>query len=176
MSEKGPKRELSLEVELDALPRNGKSFRLEADAAARAAIAARLNTLSVEALSGDIQVTATRSEIAARGVLHAILVRECVASLEPFEERLEERFAIDFRRCEKDKDADDEESGWDAPEIHQAPVLDIGEMLVQQLSLAMDPFPRKPDAKSLAESYGGAKSANAFSTLAERIQKPKQIQ
>lgn len=171
MSDHAPPNELRVEVDLDALPSEGRTFRLEADAAARAAIAKRLRVLSFEALTGDIHLVATPSEFAARGVLRAAVMRECVASLEPFTERIEDGFAVDFQRATEDAAAQTGAGDWDAPEIHAGPVFDIGELLVQQLSLAMDPFPRKPDAKSLAETYGAAATASPFAALAEKLKK-----
>jgi len=102
VSDHAPPNELRVEVDLDALPSEGRTFRLEADAAARAAIAKRLRVLSFEALTGDIHLVATPSEFAARGVLRAAVMRECVASLEPFTERIEDGFAVDFQRATED--------------------------------------------------------------------------
>jgi hypothetical protein len=68
---------------------------------------------------------------------------------------------------------DSEEEG---PEIHTGDHFDLGEFLVQQLSLAMDPFPRKPGAESLVETYGRGADISPFAALREKIEKSDENQ
>ena len=60
---------------------------------------------------------------------------------------------------------DEEEEDLDAPEYHGGDMLDLGEMLVQQLSLAMAAFPRKEGAESLAEAYAPPENTSPFAAL-----------
>ncbi len=94
--------------------------------------------------------------------MDAALTRECVASLEPFQEILTEKFDVDFLRAQPEPG---EEEDWDAPEVHEGDRLDLGEILVQQLSLSMSPFPRKEGARSLAEAYAPPELASPFAAL-----------
>ena len=43
--------------------------------------------------------------------------------------------------------------------------IDLADMLVQHLSLSLDPHPRKPGAKSLLEDYRDAASPSPFAVL-----------
>lgn len=148
--------EFSHEVRLEGLPKGGRHYALIADADARTAIAKRLKVPAIAALDGDMDISATRARIDVRGSVRAILTRECVASLEEMEERIDETFALEFLRQAPDEApaSDEDDDGLDMPEVHEAEILDIGEILVQQLSLAMDPFPRKDGAVSLAAQFG----------------------
>ena len=69
-------------------------------------------------------------------------VRICVASLEPFEEVTRERFALRFVPEEQLSEDDDidavDELGYRGSQI------DLGEAAVEQLGLALDPYPRRP--------------------------------
>ncbi len=155
--------EFSFEIDLDGLGSQEKHYRLQANEDERRKIAARLQTPSVEKLEGDLQVTATKAGIRVTGSMSASLTRECVASLEHLGEVVEEKFDIDFTRTPPQSEA--ELVDLEAPEYIGGDTLDLGELLVQQLSLAMDPFPRKPDAQSLAAAYAPAENLSPFAIL-----------
>lgn len=176
MSAQSPPPEFSVEIELDALPRGGKTVRLQANRAERAAVAKRLGALSLEKLEGDVRLVATPTTIVAKGRIEAELVRECVVSLEEMKETIDEALETEFVRAGPDADSAQIDEDWDAPEVHEGGIFDAGEFLVQQLSLAMDPFPRKPDAPSLAEKYGRAAESSPFSGLAEKLEKSEKNQ
>ena len=163
--------EFSVVVTLGKLPPEGKSFHLAPDEAERNAVADRLDVVAVDALAGEIHLSATREKITARGKVTAALKRECVASLEEMSEAIDEAFEIEFLRREEAIDEMSDEDKWDAPDVHTAPDFDVGELLVQQLSLAMNPFPRKEGAASLADLYGRAPETSPFAALQGKIEK-----
>ena len=170
--------EFSVEIDLNSLGRAGKHYHPAANSDECAKVAMRLGVIAVQSLEGDVRLTATKSEIHAVGVVRAKLVRECVASLEPMDEIVDEEFSIDFIRqapAEVDEDSpeDDDLSG---PELHEGDVFDIGELLVQQLSLAMAAFPRKTGAASLAEEYGQSGSDSPFAELQGFLEKNEKKQ
>lgn len=176
MTAKTPAPEFSVEIDLDALPQGGKTFRLHANAAERAAVARRLGALSVEKLEGEVRLAATATTIVANGRVTAQLVRQCVASLEDLTEAIDEAFETEFLRTLEGGAEARGDDPWDAPEVHEGGIFDAGEFIVQQLSLAMDPFPRKPDAPNLAEQYGRSPERSAFSGLAEKFEKSEKNQ
>lgn len=155
--------EFSVIADLQAIGRHVKKFHLEPDEAARKKIAKRLGVPSVERLEGDVSVRAGKTDILIEGLLRATLVRECVSSLEEMTEEIDEGFEISFLRQEPEDSGDEEAE--EPPEIHEDDTLDLGELLVQQLSLAMDPFPRKQGAQSLADEYGRAEADSPFRDL-----------
>jgi len=174
--------EFSYEIDLNSLPHGGKSISLSASKDVCAKVAARLDAHSLEKLEGEAFLAATRTEITLTGVLRASLTRECVASLEPMTENIEEAFDIAFLRLSDDQDPEApangeiRDNGEEPPEIHAGDNFDLGEFLVQQLSLAMDPFPRKPGAESLVETYGTSGDDSPFASLREKLQKSNENQ
>lgn len=179
----GDELEFSYAVDVAALGRARRAFQLETNEEQRARVAERLGMLSIEQFSGGLQVTATKAVIKISGDFSADLTRECVASLEPMNERVEEAFQIELLRSAlssvsdsfSPQSAQGDENSWDgadvAPETHEGDTLDLGELLVQQLSLAMDPFPRKPGAISLAERYAPPENVSPFAALQGLVKK-----
>ncbi|MEO1136848.1 MAG: hypothetical protein AAFW68_09600 [Pseudomonadota bacterium] len=157
--------EFSYIIDLDDLGKVARAYRLDADEDARARIAKRLKTPSLEKLEAEIKVRVSKTLIEVEGALVAALTRQCVASLELMTENIDEAFDIAFSRVRGDGAALEEDEFWDAPEIHESDQLDLGELLVQQLSLAMAAFPRKRDTPGLLETYAPRESASPFADL-----------
>ncbi len=150
-------------------------------AADRATIAARLRIPEVAALvvawtlrpiSGGV--------IEAEGVLSASVVQDCVVTLEPFEAPVAERFAVLFVPAGDGAEAEGDDDP-DAPDIipYRGRVIDLGEASVEQLALALDPFPRIPGAAFAGEAGDpeedeepGAK-VSPFAALAARRMPPR---
>ena len=99
------------------------------------------------------------------------MTRECVASLEEMKEIVDEAFEVEFLRQKPEPNLNEDVEDWELPEVHEGQIFDIGELLVQQLSLAMKPFPRKEGAVSLTELYGDGGSVSPFADLADRFGK-----
>ncbi len=118
---------------------------VEATEAERAALAARLDLPAILALRCRFAVAApARGIVAASGRLEARVVRTCVVSLEDFETPIAEDFAIEFVPEGTESDDPDPESVDEIPYAGDA--LDLGEAAAEQLALALDPYPRRPDA------------------------------
>jgi len=171
-----PAPEFSHVIELEKAGGKAKSYRLIASEDERAAIAKRLKIPAVNRLEGEVRISTTRHEINIEGALSANLTRECVASLELMDEEIAEPFEIVFLRQAPDGDEAGEGENWEEPEVHEGADLDIGEVLVQQLSLAMDPWPRKEGAVSLAEQYGEKDRISPFAGLKEALKKSDENQ
>jgi len=144
----------SRKVKLAELDRGPVRVRLEPDADARKAIARRLGLRSLPSLRGDITVKPWLDGAEIGGRFEAVVEQVCGVSLEPFEDGLDGD--IELRavpagspnlpsesaggELELDLDAPDPPDELDSDEI------DLGEVLVEHLALAIDPFPRKPGA------------------------------
>ena len=80
----------------------------------------------------------------ARGHLVARLVRTCVVSLDDFATTVEERFAV---RCVPEgEESDDVDPSAPDEIVYRDGTIDLGEATAEQLALALDPYPRAPDA------------------------------
>ena len=154
----------SLNVEkLDAEPHE---VTLDAEAADAPAIAAFLGILGVEKLHGDAKLTRHRALIEITGHIDAVLTRECVATLEPMTEVIEEPFFVAYTTQKPDADDADEEVeiDLDAPEYLPTNLLDVGSVFLEQVVLAMAPHPRKEGAEAIVDPGAGA-SVSPFSVL-----------
>lgn len=137
----------------DRIPASGTTIEITAAGEELAAIARRLMIPAVERLSCRFVLTRPlasgtkrrEGEIVAEGVLRARLVRECVVSLEPFAVDLKEAFRVRFVPEGTESDDDDPES--DDEVGYAGAAIDLGEALVEQLALTLDPYPRKPGAE-----------------------------
>ena len=153
-------------VDVVNLPEDGKTFSLEANEDERKKIAQRLDIPAVCSLTGSISLTPVNDGVNLAGVLNAVLERTCSVSLEPMQETVDETLEVLFSRdFVEDRDGDDILLDGDPVEPLEGDAIDIADFLVQQLALAMDPWPRKTDARSLAEDFGKSGESSPFSVL-----------
>ncbi len=150
-------------IEIAALKRGENHFHLSPDEAARRKIAERLGEPGIVMLIGDFAITPLSRGVDMRLHIKARIDRLCVASLEPMVEDVDETYAIRFER-DFDDEAGDEIDGVSVEPL-EGDTLDLDELLVQHLSLSLDPHPRKKGAKSLAEGYHDPVNLSAFSGL-----------
>ncbi len=147
---------------LDRIGPHGVSMTVTADAAELAVIAQRLMLPSVKRLVCRFDIRRSEAGIlVADGVLDAAAEQVCVVTLDPFIQTVHEAFTVHF------VPAGDEEDEPEPDAVDQIPydssAIDLGEAAIEQLALALDPYPRKPGA-TLPEGLGGALSP--FAALA----------
>ncbi len=115
-----------------------------------AAIAVRLRLPAVAALACRFRLVSLGSGVvAADGVLAAHVTQECVVTTDPFEAEVQEAFRVRFVPEDQFVEPDEEdlldlESDDELP--YAGTQIDLGEAAVEQLALALDPYPRKPGA------------------------------
>ena len=138
--------ELQRPVPADRVGAAGLSVTVEADAAECAAIARRLLVPSVEAVRCQWSLRpAPGGAVEAEGSLRAQLHQDCVVTLDAFATIVVEEFAVRFVPAGTESDTADDPDEADELPI-EAGVLELGEATVEQLALALDPYPRKPGA------------------------------
>jgi hypothetical protein len=150
-------------VELASLPEQGASIVIQPDAKERDAIAARLDLPALPRLRGEFSLRPFSGGVDIDLLLDAEAQRVCVVTLEPMTEIIHEEIAMQFSR-----DLNDEEIDPDDPimrEPLEGEAIDLGEILVQHLSLSLAPHPRKADADQVLEKYRGAASTSPFAGL-----------
>lgn len=142
--------EFSRALNVESLGEAAKRLRLEADEAERAAVARRFDLLSLDSLVGDLIVdrVADSDLIRVHGRVAATLTQACVVTGKAVEETIsepvDERFGgADASEAEVDLSIDEE----DPPEPIVGGEIDLGEIVAQYLGVAMDPYPRAPDAE-----------------------------
>lgn len=166
--------EFSRLVRLDAIGRIEWPAHVEAEEAERAALAARFGFVSLDLLEADYSMTRDGAVVMATGALHARLSQPCIATGEPVAEELREDFAIRFfPEAESDGEADPHgEIELDAEECDMLPYrddrIDMGEAIAETLALAVDPYPRSPEADRYLREAGvmTEEQAGPFAALA----------
>ncbi len=166
-------REFSRLFDLGELRTGDAAFEIEAGPEERGAVARRLDLLQLEELVAKGTVEAgTGGVVRVRGALQARLRQRCVVTLEPVEAELDAGFDRLFLRggapaAQVTIDPEEEE-----PEPLLGDLLDLGELVTEELALAIDPYPRHPDAESHLARYGAAGGGGeAAGPLAEALRR-----
>ena len=141
--------EFSRPVVAERLPAGEAVYEIAASAPEREALARRLDLVALDRLEARICLNRLGGGlIGMAATLSADVVQRCVVTLEPVANRVDDAFTLLFGG-----DGDEVEGGEvvvdGAAEIREPlcnGAIDLGEAVAQQLSLALDPFPRAADA------------------------------
>lgn len=162
--------EFSRPVRIDTLGPAPRPMSIEADAAERAALAARFDLVAIDSLEAEAALSLSGETATATGTLRAKVTQSCIATNRPVEAEVEEHFRILFRP-EPATGADEEielsEAECDVV-FYSGAAIDIGEAIAETLSLSLEPYPRSPDADAALREAGVGSEAEAgpFGALA----------
>lgn len=146
----------------------------------RAKIAAFLGLQQIRSFTAEIALTRWRAKgVVVSGSFKADVVQTCVVTLDPLDAKIEGSFERRFEPGAKVRDPVEE-----AQEILLDPMaedppeplghdVDLGEILVEELSLNLDPYPRKPGVEYQGDP-AETQRENPFAALAKL--KPKLAQ
>ncbi|GAB4375212.1 MAG: DUF177 domain-containing protein [Kiloniellaceae bacterium] len=129
------------------------SESIEASPAERAAVARRLGILGVDRLSAEAAVKRLGSGLfRVSGQWQADVRQACVVTLEPVADSLSGRFEASFEAPESHRAAAEDAVDFDPEAADPAEILpdegiDLGELVVQELAVALNPYPRAPGAE-----------------------------
>lgn len=157
-----PHSEWSVWFDTDTLDDKPVTREISADEDARAALARRLNVGGIERLSATLTITPTAGgAVEVAGTMEADLAQTCVVTLEPLAIKVRESVegwftdrakTVSFAKARQDRDTKkghvevemlaEQEDPEDMTEGH----IDLGELVTQHLSLAIDPYPHKEGA------------------------------
>ncbi|WP_368373028.1 DUF177 domain-containing protein [Rubellimicrobium arenae] len=156
-------------------------FTLSPEAEERARIARHLDILGVKKLRFEGQlVPQGRQDWQLEGQLGATVVQECVVTLEPVSSRIDEPVQRRYLANMDEPDMGESEMPEDDTAEPLPQALDLVEVMVEALALALPPYPRasgvelgevvvtEPDAQPLTEER-----AKPFSGLRD-VLKPKE--
>ena len=146
-----------------ALPRLGDVARqhIVADAAEREALARRFGLLAIDRFEAEVELTRVKGGARLAASIDADVVQECVVTLEPVRNRVGDAFSLLYGDAVP---AEDEQAVIE-PLVGDS--VDVGEAVAQQLSLALDPYPRAPGATLETARVGGADADHPFAALAK---------
>jgi len=156
--------EFSRPLEISRLPRVPTAMTVEATTAECTALARRFSLLALEHLAAYLKLEWIAGNLLRlEAELSADIVQECVVTLEPVRSHVEDRFVLLYGPAPEAR-----EVMLNGAEEVLEPIIDgrvdLGEAVAQQLSLAIDPFPRAPGA--IPPSAPGEAVASPFAALA----------
>ena len=142
----------------------------------RASIAKRLDLEAVDDFRASVSLRSVGEDILVDGHLNAELKRQCVVSLQPMVEVIDESFALRLTPTLPEPGTEEDESLMEEDrdiDLLKDSDIDIGELLVQQAALAMAAHPKLQGA-TLNDGPGTRsqdvdKKASPFASLQDLI-------
>ena len=163
--------EFSRPIRIDTIGEVPRTLSVEANEEERRALAGRFGLVAIDRLAAELSLRRNGAEVIASGRFVAKVTQSCVASGAPVEAMIEDRFEILFQP-ERDEDAADQEVELGENEMdvvfHDGAAIDVGEAVAETLALALDPYPRAPDAEAALKAAGvkSEEEAGPFGALA----------
>jgi hypothetical protein len=162
----------SVPLAVSEVPESGRHVELAADEATRAAIARFAGLAALPHLDASFDIAPHgRGGLHVLGRLSATVGQTCVVTLEPVTNEIDEAIDLVFSPAAASPPAagrdrgEVEVSAEDAPEPLIGGRIDLGAIATEFLVLAIDPYPRKPDAVFRSPTAGDD-SAHPFAALA----------
>ncbi|MDR6789054.1 uncharacterized metal-binding protein YceD (DUF177 family) [Sphingomonas sp. BE138] len=156
---------------LDTIGGEERQVAIAADESERLALARRFRLMAVERLEATFAIRREAGGVAARGRVAADVVQACAVTGDPVSATVDEE--VDLRFVEPAGRGGDEEvelsgDALDTIEI-EGGGIDLGEAAAETMALALDPFPRSPQAADALKQAGvlSEEEAGAFGALAE---------
>ena len=123
----------------------------------RSKIADAMDLLGLNLLEGELVVTrrAKSGGVDVTGTLHAEFTQSCVVTLEELPCAIQRDISITYLPEDEMPELQVDQYGDlafdleedDAPELLVGSLIDLGHIILEELSLNIDPFPRKADAQ-----------------------------
>jgi len=163
--------EFSRTVAANGIGGDGLDVGFEANSAERSALARRFGLIGIDrfAVAAKLRLGAG-DVIRAKVTLDADVLQSCIVTLEPVASRISEAFEATFAEdvvggVEVEVEVD--YAAPDPPEPIVGGRLELGELAAQHLSLALDPYPRRPDAEALAVEGDADDARRPFAVLSK---------
>ncbi|WP_253201088.1 YceD family protein [Sphingomonas quercus] len=151
--------EFARPIRLDTLGEGAREVTIAAEADERAALAKRFHLLSIERLEATAALRREGERVFVEGRLAAAVTQSCVATGDPLPATLDEPFALRFEPTtvagagDVVEEVELAEADLDIV-TYSGGTIDLGEAVAETLSLALDPFPRAPDADDRLREAG----------------------
>lgn len=173
-----PQPEFSRPLAIDKIPQAGSEQHLVAKESERQALAERFGLLDLPRLEAELKVRSGHGDqiISVSGTMIADVVQQCVVTLEPLPSHIEQEIEIQFAPPEL---VGTGAGPSDVEEEDFEPILngfiDLGELVAQNLGIALDPYPRKAGVEYVDALYGeeDKKQPGPLAQLVNLKKKPK---
>jgi uncharacterized metal-binding protein YceD (DUF177 family) len=160
----------------DTIGEGERTVRIAADEAERAALAKRFDLKGVDSLEAEFRLRRDTAGVVAHGHVRGVAVQACVVTDEPVPVAIDEpvalRFVVDDIAGEGEIELD--EDALDTM-VYDGAALDLGEAAAETMALALDPYPRSPNAAAALRAAGvisedEAKPLGAFAGLKAKLE------
>lgn len=173
--------EFSRPVRLDIMGDLPHPMDITADVAERAALVRRFRIVALDRLEATAALKRTGDRVEVTGRIVANAVQACVASGEDVPEKIDQPFVLRFvPEAEAGIDSADEEIELEEAALdevgYSGSAVDLGEAVAQTLALALNPYPRAPNAEEALRAAGvkiegEEEKLGAFAALKELLKK-----
>lgn len=174
---------LDAAIRIDHIPAEGREIEVTADARQRAVIAERLGISAVDRLEAQLRLTRFRGGMRVEGRLEAATVQPCVVTFVPVIQQIDEPVdRIFLPASEQPKSATTHPEvfvdleGDDLPDYFEGHEVDLSDVLIETVALALDPYPRAPgvtlEDMELPESEPDESPFGALKSLIDPDDKP----
>jgi len=154
----------SVPVTLQDVPEDGLQLELKADEATRAAVAKSAGLRALPRLKASFEVKRHPGNgLHVIGHVSATVGQDCVVTLDPVENELEEQVDLLFLHGAPMETVDGAD---EAPEPLVNETIDLGVIATEFLILGIDPYPRKPEAVFQAPKAEDEAGSHPFAALA----------
>lgn len=131
---------------------------IAANADERAALARRFGLVAIARLDGAFDIGRERGAIIARGRVTATVTQACIATGDPLPATVDETVVLRFIPDAAIEASPDDEIELDAEDcdtiVYTGSAVDLGEAAAETMMLALDPYPRGPDAEAVLRAAG----------------------
>jgi uncharacterized metal-binding protein YceD (DUF177 family) len=154
---------------VDTIGDDARTIEIDADAQERAALAKRFDLIGIEKLTGRFAIRRDAAGIVAEGRVAAAVTQACSITGDPLPATVDEPVALRFV-AEEDAGQDEVELGDSDIDVipYDGGTIDLGEVAAETMALALDPFPRGPNAEVMLKEAGvlSEEQAGPFGVLA----------
>jgi uncharacterized metal-binding protein YceD (DUF177 family) len=154
---------------VDTIGDDARTVEIDADAQERAALAKRFDLIGIERLTGKFTIRRDAAGIVAEGRVAAAVTQACSITGDPLPATVDEPIALRFVP-EQDAGQDEVELGDSDIDVipYDGGTIDLGEVAAETMALALDPFPRGPNAEAKLKEAGvlSEEQAGPFGALA----------
>ena len=169
---------LNWRIKLQEISGDGSDREKDFPADERAELAGRLGIVGVDALRVAIRIAPTsRDRYRLTGEVKAVVVQTCGVTLEPVQQAIREpldqayergrvRSGLSGEAAELAGEISIDPMADDPPEIISGDAIDAGPIIEETVAMALDPFPRKPDAALDVSEAGNPEAPAAPSPFA----------
>jgi len=161
---------------LDTIAHDERTVAIKADEGERAAVARRFDLVAIDRLAAELTMRRDGAGILVTGQVTAAVVQACSVTAERLEVAVDEPVLVRF--VEPATDEEEVELSADALDTIEIEggAIDLGEAAAQTMALALDPFPRGPNAGKVLKQAGvigedEAKPTGALAGLKALLQK-----